>query len=85
LILAYFSSRCGCAVAKLEKKEYAPGESGTIKVIYTAPRTASTAARHIYVSCNDKANPKVRLTIKAKVVQMVQADPAKLLLYKQVR
>ncbi|MCK4292081.1 MAG: DUF1573 domain-containing protein [Planctomycetes bacterium] len=33
-------STCGCAVAKLEKKEYAPGESGTIKVIYTAPRTA---------------------------------------------
>ena len=78
MILAYFSSRCGCAVAKLQKKEYAPGESGTIKVIYTAPRTASSAARHIYVSSNDKANPKVRLTIKAKVVQMVQADPARL-------
>lgn len=57
MILAYFSSRCGCAVAKLEKKEYAPGESGTIKVIYTAPKTTSTAARHIYVSSNDTSNP----------------------------
>jgi len=41
-ILAYFSSRCGCTVAQLKKREYAPGESGTIKATYSAPRAATT-------------------------------------------
>jgi hypothetical protein len=27
---------CGCTAFKLDKKEYAPNETGTIKVIYTA-------------------------------------------------
>jgi len=80
LILAYFSSRCGCTVAQLKKRDYAPGESGTIKAAYSAPRVATTAQKYIYVSSNDKANPRIRLVIKAKVVQIVQATPAKLAL-----
>ncbi|UCG49798.1 MAG: DUF1573 domain-containing protein [Phycisphaerales bacterium] len=27
---------CGCTVVQLDKREYAPGESGVIKVTYTA-------------------------------------------------
>jgi len=32
-------STCGCAVARLERQEYAPGEPGTLKVTYTAHLT----------------------------------------------
>jgi hypothetical protein len=71
-------STCGCTVAQLDKKEYAPGESGTIKATYTAPNTTTATQKSIYVLSNDKANPNVRLTIKAEVVQIVQALPAKL-------
>ena len=71
-------STCGCTVAQLEKKEYAPGESGTVKVTYTAPNTPTATEKSIYISSNDKANPNVRLTIKAEVVQIIQALPAKL-------
>ena len=71
-------STCGCTVAQLEKKEYAPGESGTVKVTYTAPNTTTATQKSIYVSSNDNANPNVRLTIKAEVVQIIQALPAKL-------
>jgi hypothetical protein len=71
-------SACGCTVALLDKKEYAPDESGTIEVTYTAPNTTTATQKSIYVSSNDKANPNVRLTIKAEVVQIVQALPAKL-------
>jgi len=78
-------STCGCAVARLERQDYAPSEPGTIEVTYTAPKTATTTQKYIYVSSNDKANPKVRLTIKAKAVQIVQAVPPRLLLYKQIR
>jgi len=66
---------CGCTVAQLDKKEYPPGESATIKVIYTAPNTATATQKSIYISSNDKANPNVRLTIKAEVVQIVQPLP----------
>lgn len=63
-------STCGCTVAQLEKKEYAPGESGTIEVTYTAPNTTTATQKSIYVWSNDKANPNIRLTIKAEVVQV---------------
>ena len=37
------SRTCGCTAFQLDKKEYAPNETGTIKVIYTAGKsTAST-------------------------------------------
>jgi len=78
-------STCGYTVAKLEKKEYSPGESGTIKVAYTAPKKATTTQKYIYVSFNDKISPKICLTIKGKITQMVQADPAKLLPYRQAK
>jgi hypothetical protein len=36
---------CGCTVVQLEKREYAPGESGVIKVTYTAGSTPGAADR----------------------------------------
>jgi hypothetical protein len=78
LRITSIKSTCGCTVAQLDKKEYVPGESGTIKVTYTAPNAATATQKSIYVSSNDKANPSVRLTIKAEVVQIVHALPARL-------
>jgi hypothetical protein len=70
--------RCCGVVAKLDKREFAPGESGVIKVEYTSGRSTSVMMRKLYVSSNDKTNPKVALTIKAKVVQKVAYEPKKL-------
>ena len=39
---------CGCTVFQLDKKEYAPGETGTIKVIYTAGKSTATTQKSIY-------------------------------------
>ena len=30
---------CGCTVFKLDKTDFAPGQAGTIKVTYTAPKS----------------------------------------------
>jgi hypothetical protein len=54
-----------------------PGESGTIKVTYTAPNTTTTTQKYIYISSNDKANPSVRLAINAEVVQVWQPGVGK--------
>ncbi|MHC4498922.1 MAG: M56 family metallopeptidase, partial [Planctomycetota bacterium] len=71
-------SPCGCTVPKLNKKEYAPGESGTVKVTYKASKRAGSPRQHVYIHSNDKTNPKVKLTIRANIVLKVDHEPKKL-------
>ena len=66
---------CGCTVFELDRKEYAPGRTGTIRVSYIAGKSTALRQKHIYVPSNDKDNPKVKLTIKARVVQLIEATP----------
>jgi hypothetical protein len=67
--------KCCGSVVTLDKEELAPGESGTIKVEYTTGARSGSMNRSIRVYSNDKTNPKVDLTIKAKVVQKVKWQP----------
>ncbi|MHC4114662.1 MAG: DUF1573 domain-containing protein [Planctomycetota bacterium] len=69
---------CGCTIAKLRKKEYAPGESGELGVTYSAESQARSTSKHLYVPSNDKTNPKIELTIKAQVVLQVVHEPQRL-------
>lgn len=69
---------CGCTVPSLRKKEYAPGESGTLKIRYRSGKSAGPVTRRLYVYSNDKANPKVKLSIKARIVLKVAHRPERL-------
>jgi len=42
LKIGEISRTCGCTVFQLDKKEYAAGETGTIKVIYTSGKSTGT-------------------------------------------
>jgi hypothetical protein len=70
-----FHTPCGCTVPELAKKEYAPGESGIIRVRYTAPAGAATDVKPIYVYSNDPQKPQYELTIKAQVAVNVEITP----------
>ena len=72
------SKTCGCTPYTLAKKEYEPGETGTLKVRYNASKRPASIARRLYVSSNDKANPKITLTIKARIVKKIDYEPARL-------
>jgi len=72
---------CSCTIPTLDKKEYLPGESGTIKVEYRVRKKLGGTARVITVYSNDPVNPKVRLTVKAMVVPKVTARPSNFKLY----
>jgi hypothetical protein len=72
------SKTCGCTVFTLEKKEYAPGEKGTLKVEYHADRGSGQRTRHLYVFSNDPDNERIELTIKASIAQKVTCEPEKL-------
>ena len=78
LIISDVSKTCGCTVFTLEKKEYAPGEKGTLKVQFSADKGAGTRTRHLYVFSNDPVNQKVELTIKAAIAQKVIFEPDRL-------
>ncbi len=75
LIITEVSKTCGCTPYTLQKKEYAPGESGTLKVGYNAGKRPDSIEKHLYVSSNDKTNPKIQLTVKANVSLKVDYKP----------
>ncbi|MHC4694032.1 MAG: DUF1573 domain-containing protein [Planctomycetota bacterium] len=78
LKISNVNAPCGCTVPKLDRKEFAPGEGGTLTVIYRPGNTAGSATKRLYVNSNDKANPQLGLTIKAKVVMKVEHSPERL-------
>ena len=72
-------STCGCIITQLKKKEYAPGESGEVKVTYTSPATeGKIKPKKLYILSNDPKNKRAPLTIKATVVLAVSFNPKKL-------
>jgi hypothetical protein len=69
--------KCCGSVVTLDKEELVPGESGTLKVEYTTGPRSGSIMRSIRIYSNDKTNPKVDLTIRAKVIQKVKYQPPK--------
>ena len=69
---------CGCTVAQLPKKEYAPGESGVVKITYSVGRYPGSTTKSCPVPSNDKKRPTVRLTIKARIAMKVEHQPTRL-------
>ena len=58
---------CGCTVPRLEKYDYAPGESGSIKVEFNSTGRRGSQQKSIVIFSNDPSAPTQRLIIKAKV------------------
>ena len=69
---------CGCTPFELAKTQYAPGESGTLKVKYYSDQQSGEATKQLYVYSNDEARPKIALTIKASIIMKVDYGPKKL-------
>ncbi len=65
----------GTAKLSKNKKKYAPGESGTVEVSYNSGRYPGPITKRLYVNSNDKARPRVTLTIKANIVPKVDYEP----------
>jgi len=78
LKIAKVDVTCGCTVPELPKKEYSPGESGAVKVRYHSGNRPGWVTRRLFVSSNDKRNPRAELAIKAEIVVKVDHDPKRL-------
>jgi len=73
--------RCCGVVTRLDKTEYAPGESGVLKVEYQSSSKAGVDRKTVYVRSNDKTNPRIALTIKVTTVSKVSYSPKRLRLF----
>jgi hypothetical protein len=84
LKIGEITKTCGCTPFSLAKKEYAPGESGTLKVNYFSEQLRGKTTKHLVIYSNDKARPEVTLAIKADIKIQVNHEPKTLnLLLKQ--
>jgi hypothetical protein len=71
---------CGI-VTRYEKKEYAPGESGVLKVEWRSGSQPSLFRRELIVHTNDPTASTVTLTIKAETALKVACEPERLKLF----
>lgn len=66
---------CGCTVPALAKTEYAPGESGTIRVSFNPHGRKGPQQTTVTVTTNQESNPISVLTVKSEVLKVVEFDP----------
>ncbi|MFC1676334.1 DUF1573 domain-containing protein [Planctomycetota bacterium] len=78
LKIGKIKAACGCTVPKMNKKVYAPGESGFINITYKAGSSPAKASKNLTVPSNDPENSKIALTIKANIVSKIAYLPKKL-------
>jgi hypothetical protein len=67
LIIKNISTSCGCTAAKLEKREYAPGEKGTIPVKFNTRGYNGRVTKTITIATNDKDKVYTHLKIVGKI------------------
>lgn len=68
LVIKKISSACGCVIAGLPKKEFNPGEKGTIKVWFKSRGYHGDVTKRLTVKSNDRRHPRIRLQFSGKVV-----------------
>jgi len=73
--------RCCNVTTMINKTEYAPGESGLLKIEYQSNPKPGQDSKIVYVRSNDKTKPRLALTIKATVVSKVSYSPKSLRLF----
>lgn len=69
-------STCGCTVPDLEKKEYEPGETGEMKVIFNPAGRSGPQTKVVTVTTDSRRTPTVRINIKSYVESVLTIDPA---------
>lgn len=76
LIIKNIVPACGCTAAELKKREYKPGEKGTIAAKFNTSGYNGRIVKTITVTSNDPDSPEIRLTIRGTLAlkDYAQAD-----------
>src|SRR5262249_11304464 len=66
---------CGCTVPTLEKKDYAPGEGGVIKVTYTPHGRRGKQQPTVTVTSNAPMKPSQILELPSEIKPLMMLEP----------
>lgn len=69
LIIRHIRATCGCTALQQGKSVIGPGESASIKAVFSSGANPGLQYKNIYVYTNDPRNSEVILTIKGEVVR----------------
>jgi len=72
---------CGIITEWDKNKEYAPGESGVIKVKWKSGSQPNLFIRRPVIYSNDRINPATELMLRANTVQRISMEPKRLKLF----
>jgi len=75
LTIGEITKTCGCTPFSLGKKEYAPEESGTLKVNFFSEQLRGQTTKYLVINSNDTSQPKVTLAVKANIMIQVDHEP----------
>lgn len=75
LIISNVKGSCSCTVPALEKKEFAPGETGEIRVIFNPKSKAGPQHQAVTINSNSADLPLMQLNIAAYVRPEVVVEP----------
>ncbi len=76
LQITNIATTCGCTTPEMEKRIYAPGESGELVVYYDPHNRKGPQNRKVTIHSNDASSPRLAVSIKADVKRMIEIDPA---------
>ena len=71
---------CNCTIPELKKKEYQTGESGEFSITLSTGNMTGELKKYIYVLSNDIKQPRLPLTVKAKVIRKIKISPDPIIL-----
>jgi len=71
---------CGVNV-RLDRTEYASGESGVLKMDWTAKSYPTQMVWRLVIHSNDRMKPELILTMEAKLVQRIALEPKRIKLF----
>jgi hypothetical protein len=66
---------CGCTVTELAKREYQPGESGSINVVFDPHGKIGAQSKSVTITSNDPGAPSMQLTLMCNIQALVMIDP----------
>lgn len=73
--IAEVHSSCGCTVPQLEKRAYAPGESGTIRAVFTLGERTGLQEKAITVTTAEPNASRTILTLRVQIPKLFEVSP----------
>lgn len=75
ITITEISTSCGCTVAELEKKEYAPGENGVIKGSISVGGKKGVQRQSVYVKTSEDSKERIGLQLAINVPELLEIKP----------